>query len=190
MEPTAFTLCWQTSGIQNRETTHFFVFQQPSKQPSTSTKCPRPLDRPGELFLLTAPSTEPAHMPLKGLEVGGRMGPWMTRSQPTFCMQQENQIVAFTPRPPPGDPDRAPFPHPTDSEARGALYLWLPALLNIHEIQNGTVTQGGINPASLLHINRENRPSLARPISRRFRKYSKPLKEQGLFLLFICYHLL
>ena len=54
-------------------------------------------------------------------------------------MHHEKQTLAFPSRPHPGGPYLT-FPAPTESEAQEFICLLLLVLLNIHEIQNGTVT--------------------------------------------------
>lgn len=56
-----------------------------------------------------------------------------------FSTHHENQASAFILCPHPGGPYLS-LPTPTESEAQEFICLLLLVLLNIHEMQNGTVT--------------------------------------------------
>lgn len=96
-----FTPCCSTSGIQNSEMTHFCasvtqfvaICQGTLANNPVSLQKTHLLDRSRELLLLMTPSTEPAHTPIKGIEVGGSMGSWIPRSWDISTHQAE----AFTP---------------------------------------------------------------------------------------------
>lgn len=98
-----FTPCCLTSGIQNSEMTHFCVSVAQFVVICHGTLANNPVslqkthlsDRSRELLLLMAPSIEPAHIPIKGLEVGRRMGPWIPKSW-------DISTIGLSPRPGPG----------------------------------------------------------------------------------------
>ena len=67
------------------------------------------------------------------------MGPRTPNCPSIFSMHPENQALAFILCPRPGGPYLV-HPTPTESKAQEFICLLLLVLLNIHEMQNGTVT--------------------------------------------------